>query len=114
MFVSYLYNKKKNQFVSLDVLYVADIRLVFVVILIIDCRTILGLNTTVTSETVPTVPWTNNSFTCTDDLNSTNFKIDYVHGDVVISLITINPLPSQYVLNRVSDSIDSKLSLGKF
>lgn len=94
----------------MNVLFVADIRLVLFVIIIIECRTISGLNTTVTSEAVP---WTNN-FTCTDDFNNTNHKIDYVHGDVVISLISINPLPSQYILKRVSDSIDSKLSLGKF
>ncbi|XP_037030958.1 protein bride of sevenless [Bradysia coprophila] len=85
------------------------IRVVLFTILLVQYRTVSGLNTT--SDAPDIVPWTNSS-TCTDDLNNTNHKIDYVHGDVVITVISINPLPSQYVLKRVSDSIDSKLSLG--
>lgn len=111
MFVSYLNNKKKK----INFLFVqcfADIRFVLFVILIIQCPSISGLNTTVTSEIIQ---WPNiSSFTCNDYFNNTDHKIDYVHGDVVISVISINPLPSQYVLNRVSDSIDLKVSLGKF
>lgn len=102
--------EKKNQFFSLDVLCFADVRLVLFFILFIECRTISGLTTTATSEIVPS----SNNVNCTDVFNNTNHKIDYVHGDVVISVISINPLPSQFILNRVSDSIDSKLSLGKF
>lgn len=91
---------------------IADVRFVLFAILIIECRTVAGLNTTVTTDTVPST----NNFNCTDGIinNTNDHKIDFVRGDVVISVISINPIPSQYLLKRVSDSVNSKLSIGKF
>ncbi|KAJ6648078.1 Protein bride of sevenless [Pseudolycoriella hygida] len=82
------------------------IRYVAWIILIVVYQPISGLTTAATSEILP---WSVNNITCIDNANH---KIDYIHGDIVISIISINPLPSQFILRRVSDSIDSRLSLG--
>lgn len=104
--------KKSIKFFQWTSYYFTDvIRLVLCVLLFKQCQGISGSTTTDITEIVPS--WSNN-ITCPDDFNNTNHKIDYVHGDVVISVITIDPLPSQYVLKRVSDLIDSKVSLGMF